>query len=67
MTMTQASQTIEAGKSFPSIGSQFPFPFEVVIVNPVKPEFTIRERIGYETVTRVAKVSVFVHAVTVRR
>ena len=60
------NEMLTAGQKFPAFGSRFPFPFEVVIVNPVKPEFTIAETWpDYTKHQRVVRFSVFLHSARV--
>ena len=57
-----ADQMLSAGQKFSPLGSKFPFPFEVVRVNPVLPQFTIRETYpDYTKVERIVRFSVFAH------
>lgn len=61
-----ADETLTAGQKFPAFGSQFPVPFEVVWVCPVRPVFKIREAgPDYTQIERVVRFSVFLHAARV--
>jgi hypothetical protein len=54
------------GQKFQPIGSRFPFPFTVVRINPVKPEFTISETLpDYTKIERIVRFSVFMHSAKV--
>lgn len=57
--------SVKAGDQFKPLGSKFPVPFMVVRVNPVKPVFTLRERIGEAWFERTARLSVLAHMLRV--
>lgn len=56
---------VHIGQQLPRIGSAVPNGGEVIHVNPVKPEFTIRETLADTTYTRIVRFSVFRHAMRV--